>query len=69
MIGWLQDKDDTNRLFWINTKNSLKYDYQGELASLDINLLDEFVHAGLAEELTAFGSKKKEETEKANEEL
>jgi hypothetical protein len=38
LIQWLEDSDaETNRLFWINTKKSLKYDYQGELYSLDIN--------------------------------
>lgn len=63
---WLEDKDaETNRLFWINTKKSLKYDYQGDLTSLDINSLAEFVRAGQAGELTTFGGNKQETKEEA----
>lgn len=63
-MTWLEDKDtETNRLFWINTEKSLKYNYQGDLNSLDINSLAEFVRAGQAGELTAFGGKKKETQE------
>lgn len=67
-MTWLDDKDtETNRLFWINTQKSLKYDYQGDLSSLDIDSLAEFVRAGQAGELTAFGGKNKETQEEAKE--